>query len=108
MSGAAMVGQPMSSIRTSGVEVTTRSNIASAWWIEDPNPVKSSRSDVTEPRCLPVGCRLPEFEPDHHNLDDMPGRYDGPEDAKPLLEEGRLLLKQVLHELEEQLGAMAA
>ena len=48
---------------------------------------------------LPVGCRLPEFEPD---------AKPGADDVKPLLEQGCLLLKQVLHELEEQLEAMAA
>ena len=57
---------------------------------------------------LPVGCRLPEFEPDDDNLDEVSGSDRVADDATSLIEEGCLLLKQVLHELEEQLEAMAA
>ena len=57
---------------------------------------------------LPVGCRLPEFEPDDDNLDETVSSDHVTDDATSLIEEGCLLLKQVLHELEQQLEAMAA
>ena len=57
---------------------------------------------------LPVGCRLPEFEPDADRLDEMVSSDNVADDATSLIEEGCLLLKQVLHELEQQLEAMAA
>ena len=56
---------------------------------------------------LPVGCRLPEFEP-RRQFHEISGNESVADDVKPLLEQGCLLLKQVLHELEEQLEAMAA
>ena len=57
---------------------------------------------------LPVGCRLPEFEPHGDNVDESVSSEGVAHDATALIEEGCLLLKQVLHELEEQLEAMAA
>ncbi len=56
---------------------------------------------------LPVGCRLPDFEPDR-DRDSVSGTDFGADDAKPLIEEGCLLLEQVMHELVVQLEAMAA
>ena len=56
---------------------------------------------------LPVGCRLPEFEPRGDDVDEIVSSDRMADDATSLIEEGCLLLKQVLHELEEQLEAMA-